>query len=213
MARCERRGHVWPGRGHGHRSAPATDIPAVRLSGASTVLERNRWHDLAATSARHVDPADSRRTTRRRGASGIPMIDRRPAIIARCANAADVATRHHLRARTRAAAGGAQRRPQLSRALHLRRRDDDRPVGVAGRARRYRGAHRNGCSPARGSPTSIDKTQPLGLATTMGQISDTGVAGLTLGGGYGWLSRKLGLACDNLRVGRDRHSRWKESGA
>ena len=124
-------------------------------------------------------------------------IERRPALIARCAGTADVvravrfAREHGLVAAVR---GGGHN--VAGRALC----DDGividlsamRGVFVDPAARTVR--VQPGCTLG-----DVDReTHLFGLAVPAGVVSKTGIAGLTLGGGVGWLVRKHGLTCDNL---------------
>lgn len=125
------------------------------------------------------------------------MIDRRPAIIAGCAGAADVASavnfarEHDLLVSVRGGGHNVAGNAICDGGLVIDL-SGMRSVHVDPSARRARAA---------GGATWGDfdtETQVFGLATTGGLISDTGVAGLTLGGGIGWLTPSYGLACDNL---------------
>jgi FAD/FMN-containing dehydrogenase len=125
------------------------------------------------------------------------MIDRRPRLIAQCTSADDVA-----------AALALARDRDLSVAV----RSGGHSVAGAGviddglvidmrRMNAVRIDPEARTATVQGGATWADfdrATQPHGLAITGGRVSTTGVAGLTLGGGSGWLERKFGLACDKL---------------
>ena len=126
------------------------------------------------------------------------MIDRRPALIVRCEDNADVqralefARAHGLLVAVR---GGGHN--VAGKALC-----DDGMVIDLSRMKRIEVDPSARTARAWGGLTwgEFDRaTQEHGLATTGGFISTTGIAGLTLGGGLGWLMRKHGLSCDNLR--------------
>ena len=125
-------------------------------------------------------------------------IDRRPWVIARATSAADVAAAVRFAEASRAGGLGPRRRPQLLRLVHRRRRRHDRPGAAVRGARSTRPARRAVCGGGTRWSQLDAATQEHGLAAPGGFISHTGVAGLTLGGGLGWLSRKAGLSCDNL---------------
>jgi FAD/FMN-containing dehydrogenase len=125
------------------------------------------------------------------------MIDRRPAMIARCARADDVvaavhfARQHDLLLSVRSGAHNVTGHAVCERGLMI----DLSPM----KAIRVDPGQRLASVEAGLTWKEFDTaTQTYGLATTGGIISSTGVAGLTLGGGHGWLMRRHGLACDNL---------------
>ncbi len=142
-----------------------------------------------------IVPGDPEYETARRVWNG--AIDRRPALIARCASVTDVV--HAVRfARSErlltAVRGGAhnvagQGTCDDGIVIDLSPLRDVEIDSVARTARVQGGA----------LWADVDAAaQAHGLGTPGGMISSTGVAGLTLGGGIGHLSRKHGLTCDNL---------------
>ena len=142
-------------------------------------------------------PTDSGYDEQRRVHNG--LIDRRPAAIACCQGVADVADA-----------------VRLARDLGLEVSVRGGGHNVAGRAT-IDGGLMIDLSPMKGIHVDVAartvraqggvlwrelnrETQLHGLATTGGVVGSTGIAGLTLGGGVGWLMPKYGLALDNLRA-------------
>jgi FAD/FMN-containing dehydrogenase len=126
------------------------------------------------------------------------LIDKRPAVIACCKGTADVADAVKL-ARTLgleiAVRGGGHNvagRATVDGGIMI----DLAPMQSVHVDARARIARAQGGALWKGFNR---ETQVHGLATTGGVVSTTGIAGLTLGGGLGWLMPKFGLALDNLR--------------
>lgn len=153
-------------------------------------------HDLASRlRGRLIGPHDADYEAARAVWNG--MIDRRPAAIARCADAQDVAVavsfarEHGFALAVRGGGHGVAGHAVADGALVVDL-SDMRHVSVDPQRRTVRA--QGGCTLA-----DLDRaTQPFGLATPLGVVTETGIAGLTLSGGMGWLRCKHGLSCDNL---------------
>lgn len=142
-----------------------------------------------------ITPADSAYDESRKVWNA--MIDKRPAAIARCTGAADVrdvikyARENDIAVSVR---GGGHN--VAGKAL----RDGAITIDLGGmHGIRVDAANKRARAEGGARWRAFDReTLALGLATTGGTVDTTGVGGLTLGGGLGWLMREHGLSCDNL---------------
>ena len=173
-----------------------TDLRVVASDGSEAILEATVAQGLAdSLRGRLLRCGEGGYEEARKVWNG--MIDRRPALIARCAGPADVvaavrfARTHRLLLSVKGGGhnitGNAVCEGGLMIDLSPMKSVRVDPAGHTARAEAGLtwGEYNR-------------ETQAFGLASTGGVVSTTGIAGLTLGGGLGWLMGKHGLSCDNL---------------
>jgi hypothetical protein len=172
------------------------EIPAVTLSGEAISLSPADVKDFRASLRGALLLAqDEGYDQARRLWNG--AFDRHPALIARCAGAADViqsvnfARTHKLLTAVHSGGHSISGQSACDGGLMI----DLSPMkGI-----RVDPAARTAVAQAGVLLGEFDReSQAFGLATPLGTAADTGIAGLTLGGGQGRLARKFGLSCDNL---------------
>ena len=169
---------------------------AIQTVAPVRVLDSAAIADLKANlRGEVVVPGDATYDTVRKVWNG--MIDKHPAVIARCASAADVvAAIRFARAQALPVAirGGGHSTAGLALC------DDGLVIDLSPmkgiRVEPERRIVR--AEPGLRLGELLRETQAFGLATTTGTVSDTGLAGLALGGGMGYLAGKYGLTIDNL---------------
>ena len=176
----------------------ASNVPAITGTGRQIILPRADVADLRTRLRGQLLLAgDAGYEEARQVWNG--SFNRRPALIARCAGAADViqavnfGRAHELLVSVRGGGHSISGQSVCEGGLMI----DLAPmksVRIDPFARRAR---------VEGGALLGDfdrEAQAFGLATTAGTVSHTGVAGLTLGGGFGRIGRKFGLSCDNVRA-------------
>ena len=173
-----------------------SDLLATATEGPDTMLDEAGVEALRASlRGPLLRPGEAGYDDARRIWNG--MIDKQPGLIVRCSGVADVieavnfARAHQLLVAVRGGSHSAAGHATCDGGIVI----DLSPMkGV-----RVDTGARTAQAQAGLTWAEFDReTQALGLATTGGTVSNTGIAGLTLGGGLGWLMGKHGLACDNL---------------
>ncbi len=161
----------------------------------TTLIETIDEELRAAVHGDIIEPGDPDYDQARRVYNA--MHDRRPRLIVRAAGVADMITAVNLAREhdlSLAVRGGSHSFAGFGTV-------DDGLVLDLSRMRGIRVDPQQRTVRAEGGCTWADlnhATHAFGLATTGGAVSSTGIAGLTLGGGFGYLARRCGLACDNL---------------
>ncbi len=187
---------AWPFRGITSVLKGVGDLPAKSLTGGDILLPGSSIEALAASLRGDVLLADNQDYDRTRRVWNA-MFDKKPALIVRCTGASDVrravdfAREHQLLTAVRAGGHSFSGKSTCEGGfvIDLRQMHGVRVDPEARRAYLESGSLLG----------QLDhECAAFGLATTAGTVSHTGAAGLTLGGGYGRLGRRFGLACDNV---------------